>query len=67
MDPGATGLARLAHVLYLLGYPDQALVRSLKALAHARKLSQPFTLGWVLNSVAAMHARRGDFEEAETL
>jgi tetratricopeptide (TPR) repeat protein len=67
MDPGATGLARLAHVLYLLGYPDQALARSLKALDHARRLSHPFTLGWVLDSVAAMHARRGDFEEAEML
>ena len=67
MDPGATGLARLAHLLHSLGYPDQALGTSLKALAHARKLSQPFTLAWVLDSAAAMHARRGDFEEAETL
>jgi class 3 adenylate cyclase/tetratricopeptide (TPR) repeat protein len=66
-DPGATGLARLAHLLFLLGYPDQARAKSLKALAHARKLSHPFTLGWVLNSVAAIHARCGEFEKAETL
>jgi tetratricopeptide (TPR) repeat protein len=66
-DPGATGLARLAHLLYLLGYPDQALEKSLKALAHARKLSQPFTLAWVLGSEGAMHARRGEFQEAEQL
>ena len=66
-DPGATGLARLAHILYLLGYPDQALGKSLKALAHARKLSQPFTLAWVVGSVGGIHARRGEFEEAEQL
>jgi predicted ATPase len=66
-DPGATGLARLAHLLYLLGYPDQALGKSLKALAHARKLSGPFTLAWVLGSVGEIHARRGEFEHAETL
>jgi class 3 adenylate cyclase/tetratricopeptide (TPR) repeat protein len=66
-DPGATGLAGLANLLCLLGYPDQALEKSLKALAHARKLSQPFTLAWVLGSVGAMHARRGEFQEAELL
>jgi adenylate cyclase len=66
-DPGATGLARLAHLLYLLGYPDQALKESLKAIAHAGKLSQPFTMAWVLGSVGALHARRGEFQEAERL
>jgi len=67
MDPGATGLARLAHVLHLLGYLDQALEKSLKALDHARRLSQPFTLAWVLGSAGEIHARRGEFEEAEEL
>ena len=67
LDPGATGLARLAHVLFLLGYSDQARARSVKALVHARKLSHPFTLGWVLDSVAVMHARCGEFEKAETI
>jgi class 3 adenylate cyclase/tetratricopeptide (TPR) repeat protein len=67
LDPGATALARLAHILHLLGYPDRALETSRKALAHARKLSQPFTLGSVLDFVAYTHAQRGDFEEAEAL
>jgi class 3 adenylate cyclase/tetratricopeptide (TPR) repeat protein len=66
-DPGATGLALSAHVLYSLGYPDQALRRGLKGLAHARKLSHPYTLVWVLNSVGAIHARRGEFDNAEKL
>jgi tetratricopeptide (TPR) repeat protein len=67
MDPGATGLARLAHILHLLGYLDQALEKSLKALDHARRLSQPFTLAWVLGSVGAIHAFRREFEIAERL
>jgi class 3 adenylate cyclase/tetratricopeptide (TPR) repeat protein len=66
-DPGATGLALLAHTLHSLGYPEQALRESLKALGHARRLADPYTLAWVLNSVGAIHARRGDFEKAEKL
>jgi tetratricopeptide (TPR) repeat protein len=67
MDPGATGLARLGHILHQLGYLDQALEKSLKALGHARRLSQPFTLAWVLGSVGAIHAFRREFEIAERL
>jgi tetratricopeptide (TPR) repeat protein len=66
-DPGATGLAQSAHVLHSLGYSQQALQRSLNALAHARQLAHPYTLVWVLNSVAAIHARRGEFDKAEKL
>jgi tetratricopeptide (TPR) repeat protein len=66
-DPGATGLALLAHVLYSLGYPDQALGKSLKALAHARRLAHPYTLVWVLDSVGAIYARHGEFDSAEKL
>jgi hypothetical protein len=32
-DPGVDGLCTLARMLYLLGYPDQALIRSREALA----------------------------------
>jgi class 3 adenylate cyclase/tetratricopeptide (TPR) repeat protein len=64
-DPGATGLALLSHVLYSLGYPDEALSRSLRALATARRLSQPYTLSWTLNSLGWIHARRGEFDQAE--
>jgi predicted ATPase len=67
-DPGATGLARLAHIVHLLGYPDQAHHRAAEALAHARTLSQPFTLAWVLNSIASFYAlRTHEFELAERL
>jgi len=64
-NPGATGLGMLAHVLYALGYADQALCRAEEALAMARALAHPFTLAWVLGSMAAIFNRRGDYREAE--
>jgi adenylate cyclase len=63
-DPGVTSLGPLAHVLYTLGYPDQALGRSLEGLALARKLSHPYSLAWALGSSAAIHRRRGEMRVA---
>ena len=48
-DPGVSALAWAAWTLWLLGYPDQALERSQEALALARELDHPFTLGFALN------------------
>ena len=42
-DPGVCGLRHASQMLWLLGYPDQALQRSKDALALAQKLSQPST------------------------
>jgi predicted ATPase len=39
---------RLAVVLWFLGYPDQAVQTNQEALAKARKLSHPNSLGYVL-------------------
>ena len=44
MDPGCVGLCYAAWVLWLLGYPDQALKRSHEALTLAQELSHPFSL-----------------------
>ena len=43
-DPGVTALLWGAFTLWLLGYPDQARIRSDEAVAQARALSHPFTL-----------------------
>ena len=59
-DPGPTATMLLAHVLYKLGYPDQALERTRQALAVARSLSHPFTTAWVLGFVGELYWRRGD-------
>jgi len=47
-DAGVSALAYTACTLWCLGYPDQALLRSQKALALARELKHPFTLADVL-------------------
>jgi class 3 adenylate cyclase/tetratricopeptide (TPR) repeat protein len=73
-DPGPTAIAMLAHVIYQLGYPDQALESIREALALARDLSHPFTLAWVLGNSGQLYWRRGEkmaarelWEEAATL
>jgi tetratricopeptide (TPR) repeat protein len=53
-------LAYMARVLWLLGYPDQALQRSDDALTHARKLVHPYTLAHALWCGLSMHQWRGE-------
>jgi predicted ATPase len=48
-DAGVSALAYTACTLWCLGYPDQALQRSQKALALARELNHPFSLADVLS------------------
>ena len=47
-DPGVVCLAYAALILWLLGYPDQALQRSQEALTLAQELSHPFSLAFAL-------------------
>ena len=49
MDPGVYCLAWTTWVLWLLGYPDQALKRSQESVALARELNHPMTLVFALN------------------
>ena len=48
IDPGVNALCHLGWVLWILGYPDQAIETSDKALATARKLAQPFAVAMAL-------------------
>ncbi len=66
-NPGPTGLGLLAHVVYTLGYPDQALRRAREALAMARAQGHSYTLAWVLGSIIGVLLRRGDYPEAKEL
>ena len=59
-DPGVCGLRHASQMLWLLGYPDQALQRSKDALALAQKLSQPSTLSFALYASAWVHQHRGE-------
>jgi predicted ATPase/class 3 adenylate cyclase len=47
-DFGVSCLSRASHVLWFLGYPDQALKKSQEALALAQELSHPFSLAYTL-------------------
>ena len=54
-DFGASSRARASHVLWFLGYPDQAQARNEEALALARELSHPFTLAYTLVFSSVLH------------
>ena len=47
-----------AHVLWYLGYPDQAMERIQEALTLARELSHPFSLVLALDHAAWLHQYR---------
>jgi tetratricopeptide (TPR) repeat protein len=55
---GVFCLSRLAHILWYLGYPDQALRRSHEAMTLAQELSHPFSLVGALGSAALLHQLR---------
>jgi predicted ATPase len=57
-DPGVCGRYRAAPVLWLLGYPDQAVASSQAALALARQLAHPFSLTQALYWAAVLHHLR---------
>ena len=66
-DPGVMSLSQLAFVLWLLGYPDQALQRSQETLALARQLSHPFSLAYALGWAARIHRLRGEEHASQPL
>jgi predicted ATPase len=57
-DPGVYARAMEGWVLWLLGYPEQALRRSQDALTRARAQSHPFTLALTLATVAVLRQMR---------
>jgi class 3 adenylate cyclase/predicted ATPase len=54
-DQGMGCLSYAAWVLWLLGYPDQALERGHAALTLARGLAHPVSLAFALNYAATLH------------
>src|SRR5262249_42502859 len=59
-DHGVVCFSYAAWVLWLLGYPDQALKRSQEALNLAQKLSHPFSLAFALNFASLLHLYQGE-------
>ena len=64
-DQGVVCLARVAHILWMLGYPEQALQTSRKALALARELAHPFSLVYALVFGCRLHAFRWEWQAAQ--
>jgi predicted ATPase len=58
MDIGMTCRIMAAWVLWLLGYPDQALQRSHEAITLAQESSHPYSLGFALCFTAELHQFR---------
>jgi class 3 adenylate cyclase/predicted ATPase len=57
-DLGVFFLAYMVRSLWLLGYPDQALQQSQKALTMAQELAHPFSLTYALTFAAFGHQFR---------
>jgi class 3 adenylate cyclase/predicted ATPase len=55
----------IAWVLWLLGYPDQALTRSHAMLTYAQELQHAFSLARALHDVMTLHKLRGEANAAQ--
>ncbi len=64
-DPRVVCLSYAALVLWCLGYPDQALKKSHKALTLAQELSHPFSLAFALDFAAMLHQFRREVQAAQ--
>jgi tetratricopeptide (TPR) repeat protein len=58
MDPGVMARGVSASVLWMLGYPEQALRYSRDALTLAQELAHPFSLAMALFNAATLHHYR---------
>jgi predicted ATPase len=65
IDPVVSCLSYAALVLWLLGYPDQALKRNHEALTLAQRLAHPDSLGLALWCAAWLHQFRREGQAAQ--
>jgi DNA-binding SARP family transcriptional activator/predicted ATPase len=64
-DLGVAGLCWATQSLWMLGYPDQAMLRSQQAIALAQTLDHKFSLGYTLSLAGSMiHQLRNDITAA---
>jgi predicted ATPase len=60
-----TALGTMAYVLWLLGYPDQALTQSHATLTYAQGLRHAFSLARAHFTVATLHKLRGEADATQ--
>jgi predicted ATPase len=63
---GVSCRALVARVLWVLGYPDQAVQRFQEALTMAHALARPYDLADVLLHSVYLHSHRGEWQTAQT-
>jgi len=61
-DPAVCSLVVASRVLWLQGYPDQALQKTKDTLALAREVSHPYSLVFALVGSASVHVQRKEIE-----
>ena len=64
-DPGVACLCVAAEVLWYLGYPEQALKRSLEGLSLAEELSHPFSLAYAMTLTTRLLQCRRDVQDVQ--
>jgi predicted ATPase len=64
-DPGVSCLSRASQILFLLGYPDQALKRIREALTLAEKLAHPHSQAYALSFASMLALQRGERQLAQ--
>ncbi len=64
-DPGVASLCYEAWVLWLLGYPEQALNRTHAAFSLAQELADPLELALALNYASGLHYFRRERQTAQ--
>jgi predicted ATPase/class 3 adenylate cyclase len=62
-DPGVACLSYTAWVLWLLGYPDQALGRNAENLTLAQQVSHPYSLAYARTYAAILYQCRREWQE----
>jgi len=62
-DAGGFGLAYYAHILWVLGYPDQALEKCQHLLTLSQGFAQPYSRMYAPFHAAVQHQLRGDGPE----
>jgi predicted ATPase len=66
-DPRIAFLCYESWFLWLLGYPDQAMEKSHRAIKMARELAHPYTLALALSWGVMLHCFRREAREAQEL
>jgi predicted ATPase len=65
LDPGVFCLSRAAHVLWLAGYPDQALKKNQASVTLAREVPHSYSLAYALGNTAWFHQFRREGQAAQ--